>query len=146
MIKTCLVCGKEFITYPSKIKIGRGKYCSKKCCLKVTSIKIGQRLSPETEFKKGCKHSFHKYYSHCGRRNNYVMDYCPNHPMATKSGYVRRHRLVMEEKLGRYLTKEEEIHHKDGNGLNNNIENLQLISSKSEHLRLEHSLGTYSSK
>ena len=29
--KNCLVCGEEFITYPSEIKLGRGKYCSKKC-------------------------------------------------------------------------------------------------------------------
>jgi len=31
MIKSCLQCGKEFHTYPSRIKLGRGKYCSKKC-------------------------------------------------------------------------------------------------------------------
>lgn len=31
MIKQCLVCSKDFNTYPSLIKIGKGKYCSKKC-------------------------------------------------------------------------------------------------------------------
>lgn len=29
--KNCPVCGKEFITYPSEIKSGGGKHCSKKC-------------------------------------------------------------------------------------------------------------------
>jgi len=27
----CMSCEKEFRTYPSRIKIGWGKYCSKKC-------------------------------------------------------------------------------------------------------------------
>ncbi len=29
--KNCLICGKEFKTYPSRIKKGQGKYCSKAC-------------------------------------------------------------------------------------------------------------------
>lgn len=31
MIKNCLTCDKPFHTYPSKIALGRGKYCSKEC-------------------------------------------------------------------------------------------------------------------
>lgn len=31
MIKNCLICNKEFITYPNKIKRGYGKYCSNNC-------------------------------------------------------------------------------------------------------------------
>ncbi len=31
MIKNCLVCNKEFRTFPSAIKRGGGKYCSEKC-------------------------------------------------------------------------------------------------------------------
>ena len=35
MIKcVCKICSKEFYTIPSRIKIGRGKYCSHKCRLK----------------------------------------------------------------------------------------------------------------
>jgi hypothetical protein len=49
----------------------------------------------------------------------------------------------MEQKIGRYLTSNEEVHHIDGNGLNNNINNLKLIENKSYHLKLEHKLGTY---
>jgi endo-alpha-1,4-polygalactosaminidase (GH114 family) len=30
-IKECLICKKEFKTYLSRIKIGKEKYCSKKC-------------------------------------------------------------------------------------------------------------------
>ena len=32
MYKKCLICKKEFYTKPSRIKVGRGKYCSRHCC------------------------------------------------------------------------------------------------------------------
>lgn len=53
MKRNCLKCGKSFRTYPSKIALGRGKYCSKKCSNLATLIKKGQHLSPLTEFKRG---------------------------------------------------------------------------------------------
>jgi len=53
MIKKCLVCQTEFRTYPSKVNIGRGKYCSKACSDSITLIKKGQHLSPDTQIKKG---------------------------------------------------------------------------------------------
>ena len=31
MIKNCLKCDNEFYTKPARVKIGKGKYCSKKC-------------------------------------------------------------------------------------------------------------------
>lgn len=31
MDKYCLTCNKKFHTYPSRVKIGKGKYCSRKC-------------------------------------------------------------------------------------------------------------------
>lgn len=42
------------------------------------------------------------------------------------------HRFVMGAYLGRRLLPKEIVHHKDGNGLNNSIENLKL-QSISEH-------------
>ena len=55
MIKNCVVCQREFVTYPSKILLGRGKYCSKACSDSVTLIKRGQRIGIATEIKKGDK-------------------------------------------------------------------------------------------
>ena len=43
------------------------------------------------------------------------------------------HRLVMEDKLGRYLTPEEEVHHIDGNRANNDPDNLRLFPNKATH-------------
>lgn len=40
--KECPVCGKEFETTNVKIKLGRGKYCSKKCA---TSFKVGENAA-----------------------------------------------------------------------------------------------------
>ncbi|MEK6880452.1 MAG: hypothetical protein AABY22_12625 [Nanoarchaeota archaeon] len=36
----CPTCNKEIITYPSRIKSGHGKYCSRKCIPKIERIII----------------------------------------------------------------------------------------------------------
>lgn len=46
--------------------------------------------------------------------------------------YLYEHRLIMEEFLNRKLNKDEVVHHKDGNKLNNNLNNLELMT-KHEH-------------
>lgn len=49
--------------------------------------------------------------------------------------YVKEHRHIMEQHLGRKLGVAEKVHHKDGNKLNNAIENLEVIS-QSEHAKM----------
>lgn len=48
---------------------------------------------------------------------------------------IQVHRKVMEDYLGRKLTKDEIVHHKNGNKLDNRIENLEILSRK-EHINL----------
>lgn len=63
---------------------------------------------------------------------NYVL--CPNHPSATKNGYVLEHRIIMENHLGRILNSNEIVHHINHNKKDNRIENLEVMTIK-EHSR-----------
>lgn len=67
----------------------------------------------------------------------YVMIWNPEHPNATKHGYVAEHRLVAEKILGRLLKRREVVHHRDGNPANNHPSNLQVFDSNADHLRHE---------
>ena len=64
---------------------------------------------------------------------NYAL--VPNHPYATKNGYVLLHRIIMENHLGRVLNTNEVVHHIDGNKKNNSIDNLQVLT-KENHTKL----------
>ena len=64
-----------------------------------------------------------------------ILILCPEHPNATKKGYVYLHRLVVEKSIGRYLRKDELVHHKDRNRSNNDISNLEIMTWK-EHMKL----------
>jgi len=58
------------------------------------------------------------------------------HPNGLKHGsYVAVHRLVVEEKIGRYLSPEEVVDHIDGDIKNNHPDNLRVFASNAEHLR-----------
>ena len=68
-------------------------------------------------------------------RKGYAYVWAPNHPNSDKSGYCREHVKVMSDHIGRKLTEEEQVHHKDENKLNNDLSNLQIVS-KAEHVRI----------
>lgn len=70
-------------------------------------------------------------------KEGYVLLKRPDHPNATKQGYVREHRLVMEVKLGRYLLRTEVVHHVDGDPRNNHPDNLAVFASNAVHLSHE---------
>ena len=71
------------------------------------------------------------------RKYRYI--YFPHHPNCTKGGYVAEHRLVMEDHIGRYLTKKEVVHHLNEVPTDNHIGNLVLCPSVGIHTRDYHS-------
>ncbi len=105
--RACEWCGTVWM--PKK---GGGKrFCSRRCAAIATGIK---RRKPE------------------GTRNGhgYILLYRPEHPMATKHGYVMEHRLVMAEVLGRNLLPSEAAHHKNGIKDDNRPENLEVMPAR----------------
>ncbi len=81
--------------------------------------------------------------------DGYWYIYSPDHPNKTKDNYVVEHRLVMEEKLGRFLHKKEIVHHLNGIKTDNAIENLVICLSLGHHTSEYHvkrnSLGQFCS-
>lgn len=57
----------------------------------------------------------------------YILIYSPEHPNRTKKNHVFEHRLVMEKKIGRFLKKDEQVHHRNGIKNDNRIENLAIV-------------------
>jgi hypothetical protein len=107
--RACLVCQTVFRTTNESTVL-----CSRSC-----SGKWRRSLNPNA---RGWYKTVH----------GYIILYKPEYPGATKAGYIMEHRWVMEQQLGRQLTKGEVVHHRDGNKANNAPENLQVML-KSQH-------------
>lgn len=63
------------------------------------------------------------------KSNGYTYGRAPYHPYANNKGYVKLSRLLMENHLGRFLTRNEHVKFIDNNKNNLIIENLKLYSS-----------------
>lgn len=98
-------------------------------------LKEGEELRPP-KVLRGPK-SPHWKGGRIAQPGDYVYIKSPDHPNRNRNGYVAEHRLVMESMIGRYLTKDEVVHHKNKNRQDNRPENLELFSSNSEHLAHE---------
>ena len=73
------------------------------------------------------------------KRMGYIHIYKPEHPRASKQGYIPEQVLIVEENIGRYLKDSEVVHHINLVKDDNRIENLQLMTTK-EHGRI-HMIG-----
>ncbi len=153
MIKKCLICGKSF-QVPSAKK--RAKYCSNPCRWEsqkgkgfseerrknISKALTGRKLSAE------CKQKISNFFKNrLVREKNpmwrggvrksydgYIFIHNRKHPSCDCNGYVKQSRLVMEKKLGRYLTRKEVVHHRNEIKDDDRIENLKLFKSKSGHI------------
>lgn len=155
----CAVCGKTVKRPPSQA----GKYCSKSCAITARNLtdanpSYSRDISGENNpmYGKGLKGADNPMYGKRGeqcinwkggrkvRKDGYTLVVAPDdHPYPSDTShksirYILEHRLVMEQHLGRYLEPTEVVHHIDGNPRNNDISNLRLYSSHSEHIATEH--------
>lgn len=94
--------------------------------IKRNSQRRGKFLDKSTRWKGG------RWIKDSG----YIFVYTPDHPYSNPNGYVFEHRLIMEKHIGRYLTKDEVVHHINKDKQDNRIENLQLMT-RSKHMKLE---------
>lgn len=76
--------------------------------------------------------------------NGYVLLYHPEpHARKSRKNYVPEHILVAETSVGRKLTENETVHHKNGIKNDNRPENLQVLSPRN-HRCLEHAHEAFS--
>jgi hypothetical protein len=114
-------------------KLGRLMKGSKMMLGHKTSDETKHKLSLAMKYRQGDKNPAWK-----GGRiksSGCICLWMPEHPYADVKGYVKEHRYIMEQHIGRYLSSTEAIHHKDHNRYNNSIENLEIIGWR-EHALL----------
>jgi hypothetical protein len=109
-------CGVEKAVKGFSLTYGESRSCG---CLK--REQQSSRRGPKSSQWKG------------GRQKNingYALIHAPNHPNTKKSGYILEHVYIMSEILGRPLTKDETVHHRNGIRDDNKPENLELWTSR----------------
>lgn len=114
----CRTCGSEYLAHLSE---PNREYCSRACWIE------GQYVRPLDRTHNGKPAVIDNM--------GYVRIYEPGHPRATKSGWVFEHRVVVEQLIGRYLARDEQVHHINHIRHDNRIENLTRMSH-SEHSRI----------
>jgi len=111
----CDHCGKEYLK--NKCHVKEFNFCSVSCYGKWSSEnRVGEK-SPR--WNGGIYNHSNKY----------------THIRQPDGTYKQEHRIIMEKYLGRELDSDEIVHHIDGDGKNNKLENLKLMNRES-HARL----------
>jgi len=149
----CTMCGKEY--YKRQDRADGNNFCGEGCYhdWKSTSEEFREHLkeiAPKgersaeyleqlSESMKGENNpSWKGGVVEKKRKGNYKREKlvrCPDEfsEMARSNGYVPVHRLKVAREIGRPLTSEEVVHHKDHDNHNNDLENLELWPNNRLH-------------
>jgi len=127
----CEFCGKENTKFVRKDL--KYRFCNQSCNAKSRISLLNDR---DRSGSKNPAWIGGRKYNGAG----YVLIYKPDHPYHNdaKNIYVFEHRLVMEQKIGRFLGPHEVVHHINHKRDDNRPENLELFDSHSEHVKSEH--------
>lgn len=135
--KVCDNCGKKFISRDRHGSRNRHHFCSRECGwnFKIKQILVRCDWCGKLFKKKrsDIARSGHNFCSH-GCYLDYINLQCAGSKNQRVCGEVL-YRYLAGKKMGRELTTQEEVHHRDGNHFNNAIDNLSVVS-KSEHARI----------
>lgn len=135
---TCDRCGKHYESYQ------KGKYhnfCSIEC-RRLDGKKVASVFSEEFREEKSKQFTEmnktllieSKYVNK--RRKTLIKNRKGDLKSYPKYYGRHLHRVVAEKKIGRKLIKGEVVHHIDGDIQNNHPDNLEVLSSQSEHIKL----------
>lgn len=115
----CEYCFKEYLQSPSHYKRAKRHYCTKECL----GLDRRGKVRPEAA-RYGDKHPAWK--------GKYLKSY---RALVINGKKILEHRHIVQESLGRKLSGLEEVHHINGDKIDNRLCNL-VVLSKSDHAKL----------
>jgi hypothetical protein len=120
---------------PHQLAKGKGRFCSRACRNRAHPSTGPRGPNPKLQGENNPAWLGGTYIE---PEKGYRMVRRPSHHRARQNGYVLEHLLVAENVLGRRLRRGEEVHHIDGDKLNNHPSNLKVYASHREHWVTEH--------
>lgn len=132
VITKCVICKKEMSVKKNVYdKNKTGFSCSPEC-----RLKYQQTIGVERVIKAHKENFFNVRVGSGLTTDGYVWIYAQGKP----KNQIKVHRYLMEIKIGRELRDDEIVHHKDGNKLNNHIDNLEIVN-RVQHNKIHNHLG-----